>query len=201
MPKLEFFWDVGSPYTYLASTQLAALGERTGATIVTRPFLVGGVFKAVGNHMPASIPPKASYLGADLARWREHLGVQLLIPVAEVVFPINSLTTMRAACAVEDQDATRFMHTVMAGYWQQGIDVGEKTQLHGVLADAGFDADALIAATSDQAIKDKLRANTEEAVARGAFGAPTWFVGDQHFFGNDRLHFVEKALRSKPTVS
>lgn len=195
-PKLEFFWDVGSPYTYLASTQLAGIRSRTGAEIVTRPMLLGGVFKATGNHMPASVITKGQYMKSDLRRWRAHYGVKLLIPPDEVVFPINSLVSMRVASAIEDPaEAERFMHAIMAAYWTEGVDVSHPEAVQGVLEGHGFDAVRLVKATQDQAVKDKLRASTDEAVERGAFGAPAMFIGDQLFWGNDRLHFVEAALR------
>lgn len=193
--KLEFFWDVGSPYTYLASTQLAGMRSRTGAEIVTRPMLLGGVFKSTSNHMPAAVVQKARYMAEDLRRWRDHYGVKLLIPPDEVVFPINSLVAMRVASAIEDPaEAERFMHAVMAAYWAEGIDVSSREAVEDVLQRHGFDAAGLLEATADQVVKDRLRATTDEAVERGVFGAPAMFVKGQLFWGNDRLHFVEAAL-------
>lgn len=193
--KLEFFWDVGSAYTYLATTQLAGLRERTGAEVVLRPFLLGGLFKSVGNSMPASVPAKAMYMKQDLVRWRTRYGVKMLIPPEELLFPINSLVPMRIAVAIDDPaEAERYLHAIMAAYWTEGLDVGDAENVRAVLVRHRFDADSLFAAIGEQAVKDRLRRNTDEAAERGAFGAPTMFVGDQIFWGNDRLDFVEEAL-------
>ena len=196
MKNLEFFWDAASPYTYLASTQIPKIRERTNAQIVIRPFLLGGVFKSTGNEMPAEIPAKATWMLDDLKRWSQHYGVEMKMPITEVAFPVRSITAMRAASAVDDADSERFMHAIMAAYWARGVDIGDPTNLSNAISEAGFDAEKLMAATQDQAIKDKLRATTDEAVHRGAFGAPAMFVGKAHFWGNDRLHFVEAELTS-----
>ncbi|MFO0724019.1 MAG: 2-hydroxychromene-2-carboxylate isomerase [Myxococcota bacterium] len=195
MKKLEFFWDVGSPYTYLAMTQVKGLRDRSGATLVYRPFLLGGVFKAVGNKM-VDVVPKASNLMIDLRRWADFYRVPMKVP-PEVIFPINSLLPMRAAMAAMLQSEVvgeAYAHAVMHAYWGEGKNVSEPPVLSQVISAAGLDARALIDATEQAEVKNALRANTEEAVARGAFGAPAFFVGDQLFWGNDRLHFVEKAL-------
>jgi 2-hydroxychromene-2-carboxylate isomerase len=191
MKRVELFWDVGSPYTYLATTQIAGLAERTSATVELRPFLLGGVFKATANHMPAEVQAKARYMLQDLDRWRERYGVRFSFPS---IFPINSLLPMRVACALEGRDSERFCHAIMAAYWVDGLDAGTEPVVRGVLDGLALDAGATVARAQTQEVKDRLRKNTEEAVARGAFGAPTFFVGDQMFWGNDRLDFVEAAL-------
>ncbi len=197
MASFEFFWDVGSPYTYLAFTQLAGLEQRTGAAAKLRPFLLGGVFKSTGNNMPAAVPAKARYLAIDLHRWRMHYGVPMLMPVAEVAFPLNTLLPMRAAVAAELQHTGRvFAEALLNAYWRDGVDVSSPEALGQVAAFAGLDANSLLSAAATQEVKDALRANTDEAVARGAFGAPTVFVDDELYWGNDRLGFVEARLKS-----
>lgn len=191
---MEFFWDVSSPYTYLAWTQLGAL-TRTGAAVRYRPFLLGGVFKASGNVAPAVVPAKGIYLSKDLERWRAHHGVALKLPIAEVTFPINSVLPMRLAAALSAQgQAEQICAALMRTYWQDGLDVSEPEVLTTMLQGMGLDAEALLAQAGTQPVKDSLRSASDEAVARGAFGAPTFFVKDQMFFGHDRMHFVQAAL-------
>jgi 2-hydroxychromene-2-carboxylate isomerase len=198
VPCLEFFWDVGSPYTYLASTQLDALRERTAAEVRWRPFLLGGVFKGVGNTMPASVLAKAQYMKADLRRWSARYGVKILVPPDEVIFPINSLTAMRCAVAAERAGfgaGVRFAKAAFSAYWTEGRDLSQPGEVQNAAAAAGIDGATLLAASSEQAVKDELRANTEEAIRRGAFGAPALFIGEELYWGNDRLDFVERRLR------
>lgn len=199
MRKVELFWDIGSPYTYLVVTQMEGLRQRTGSEIVYRPFLLGGVFKASGNSMPAAIPAKAIYMLEDLKRWRDHYRVPLKLPTEGLVFPLNSLLPMRAAVAAGKQGAGgRFCHALFDRYWGQGRDVSLPDEVASVLGSIGLDGPALLAATATQEVKDELRANTEEAVRRGAFGAPAMFIDDEHYWGNDRLHFIEEKLKERP---
>lgn len=193
---IEFFWDVSSPYTYLASTQVDGLVERSGETVKYRPFLLGGVFKASANVAPGANPAKATYMVGDLTRWRETYGVPMLMPVQEVVFPINSVLPMRTAIAVGEDKAREYLHAVMKAYWVDGKDVSTPDVVREVLASIGVDADATLAKTQDQAVKDELRKNSDEAVERGAFGAPTFFVGEDMYWGNDRLEMLERRLRT-----
>lgn len=193
--KVEFFWDVASPYTYLASTQLEDLGRRTGAEIVYRPFLLGGVFKATGNAAPALVQAKGMYMAKDLARWRRHYDVPMKMPVQEVTFPIVSVLPMRVATAADSKGQGKaFCHAVMRAYWEQAKDVSEQGVLREVIAEVGLDPDAVLEAATSPEVKDRLREISDEAVSRGAFGAPTFFVGDAMYFGNDRMHFLERAL-------
>jgi 2-hydroxychromene-2-carboxylate isomerase len=193
--SVEFFWDVSSPYTYLASTQLPALAERTQAEVVYRPFLLGGVFKASGNVAPAVVPARAVYLSQDLDRWRKKYRVPMRLPVAEVTFPINGVLPMRVATAVARHGlGAEFCHAVMRAYWEEGRDVSEAATLSEVVSQLALDPAAILAEAVSPAVKDALRAASDEAVARGAFGAPTMFVDGAMFFGNDRLEFVEAAL-------
>lgn len=195
MAKLEFFWDVGSPYTYLASTQMDGLRQRTGAEIVFRPFLLGGVFRSTGNEMPAAVQAKAAYMTDDLRRWGDEYGVEMRLP-GDAPFPLNTLLPMRAAVAVDQAGKGEvYCHAVFAAYWREGRDVSQPEELSRVLGGIGVDPAAIADAAQSQAVKDALRQASDEAVERGAFGAPTFFIGDEMFWGNDRLHHVERRLQ------
>jgi 2-hydroxychromene-2-carboxylate isomerase len=194
MAHLEFFFDYGSPYSYLASSRLPALVERTSAELRYRPMLLGGVFKATGNRSPAaeSCEAKRSYGALELRRWVAHLGVPFR---GNPHFPINTLLLMRTAVAAQRAGVFEPFHRfVYPAFWAEGENLGEPEVVVRVLEKAGLEGRALLEAAGDPAVKAELRASTEEAVARGAFGAPTFFVGDEMFFGNDRLDFVERAL-------
>lgn len=193
---VEFFFDLGSPASYLAHTQLPELCRETGATLVYRPMLLGGVFQATGNASPAMIPAKRRYMIRDLARFAERYGVPMRF---NPHFPINTLTLMRLLVAVQLHQPERFAEAVRVLFqaiWVDGVNMGDPAKVAGVLAAAGFDAAALQTQIAEPQVKDALKATTEEAVKRGVFGAPTCFVGEEMFFGQDRLDFVREALGS-----
>lgn len=192
--RLEFFFDYGSPYSYFADTQLPALAERTGCEIVFRPMLLGGVFKAVGGHSPAAEPIEAKrrHFAVELRRAVKHYGVPFQSPPG---FPVNTLQIMRTAhAALRDGVFETFHAAVFRAFWAEGQGVGDLRIFASVLAAAGLDAERLLAASLDPGVKAELRETTEEAVERGAFGAPTFFLEDEMFFGADRLPFLERAL-------
>ena len=191
---VEFFFDVGSPTSYLAWTQLPAIAAQTGSAVVWRPMLLGGVFKATGNASPVTVPAKGRWMFDDIARWARRYGVPLAF---NPHFPINTLTLMRMAAGLlqrQPADFERYGTAVFNALWQRQQNLGDPAVLATVLRDAGFDPEALLALAADPAVKAALVATTEEAVARGVFGAPTFFVGEQMFFGQDRLDFVREAL-------
>ena len=191
--RLEHFFDYGSPFSYLANTQLAALGERTGAEIVYRPMLLGGLFKAVGNSPPINVPAKANHLSTDLLRWAKHYGVAVAF---NPHFPINTVGLMRGALAALELSVFPAYHqAIFHAMWGEPTNLGDEKVVRQVLEKAGLDAQSLLELAQQQQIKDRLRQSTEEAATRGAFGAPTFFVGEEMFFGNDRMEFVEAALR------
>lgn len=194
--RLEFFWDVASPYTYLASTQLPGLIARTNVEVTYRPFLLGGVFRSAGIVMPGANPVKAGYMMKDLARWRDHYGVAMRMPVQDVVFPVNSILPMRVACGVEEAHAEPYLHAIMKAYWVDGNDPSAPETVRSVLTSIGADADAILERATTPEVKDRLRENSDEAVSRGAFGAPSMFLGEDLYFGNDRLEMVERRLRT-----
>jgi 2-hydroxychromene-2-carboxylate isomerase len=190
--EVEFFFDYGSPFSYLADSQLKGLAERTGARVIYRPMLLGGVFKETGNSSPITIEAKRKYMNADLERWAKHYGVP---PLHNPHFPINTIRLMRGAVAAERLEVFAAYHrAVYDAFWREGLNLGDAAVVRGVLERAGLDAERIAAVSEEHAVKDALRVTTEAAVARGAFGAPTFFVGEQMFWGNDRLMFVEQAL-------
>ena len=191
---VEFFFDLGSPASYLAHTQLPALCRDCGAALVYRPMLLGGVFQATGNASPAMIPAKGRYMIRDLARYAERYGVPMRF---NPHFPINTLTLMRLLVAVQLHQPERLDDALQALFqatWVDGVNMGDPARVAEVLAAAGLDAAALQQQIGEPAVKEALKATTEEAVRRGVFGAPTCFVGDDMYFGQDRLEFVREAL-------
>jgi 2-hydroxychromene-2-carboxylate isomerase len=191
--QVEFYFDFGSPYSYLAYKALPAIAAAHAAQIVWRPMLLGGVFKASGNHSPAEIPAKSTWLQRDLQRWAARYGA---VFNNNPHFPINTLTLMRGAAGMQmhGPDFPKYTEAIFNAMWEQPRNLGEPAELAAVLRQAGFDADAFLSLVNDPAVKQQLKKNTEEAVARGVFGAPTFFVGEQMFWGQDRLDFVAEAL-------
>ena len=191
---VEFFFDVGSPATYLAWTQLPGLCAAAGTTLVHRPMLVGAVFKATGNASPITIPAKGRWVIEDLSRHARRYGVPLAL---NPHFPVNTLLPMRVVTGAQRERPAEFdalVGIVFRAMWVEKRNIGDPSVLGGVLVAAGLDAEALLALAERQDVKDALKANTEEAIRRGAFGAPTMFVGDEMYFGQDRLDFVREAL-------
>ncbi|NOV22334.1 2-hydroxychromene-2-carboxylate isomerase [Cupriavidus necator] len=192
--QVEFFFDFGSPYSYLAWKELPRVAQRTGATIVWRPILLGGVFKATGNHSPAEVPAKAGWLHGDTARWARRYGVPFR---QNPHFPVNTLMLMRGATGYLRHDEATFLRYADAMFnamWEHGRNLNHPAEIGAVLTAAGFDPQAALALVDDPEVKQALKRDTEHAVTRGVFGAPSFIVGDELFWGNDRLLFVEEAL-------
>jgi 2-hydroxychromene-2-carboxylate isomerase len=192
--QVEFFLDVGSPTTYLAWTQLPRLCREAGAALKVRPMLLGAVFQATGNASPANVPAKGRYMNADMARFARRYGVPLAI---NPHFPVNTLMLMRAATGVQLRMPDRldaYLDGVFRAMWVEPLNLNDPGLVAEAWRAAGFDPQALLALAGEAEVKTALRATTDEAVARGVFGAPTMFVGDEMFFGQDRLDFVREAL-------
>ncbi|MEX2519001.1 MAG: 2-hydroxychromene-2-carboxylate isomerase [Paracoccaceae bacterium] len=184
--KIEFFFDFGSPAAYLAWTQLSRL-EAAGE-VALRPFLLGGVFKATGNASPVVIPAKSKWMNEDLGRWAARYSAPLKFPRG---FPLNTIAPMRGAAALEgDPRFTTYVTAVYEAIFGRGEDISDPKVLGGALKAAGLESKPILAQMTDEGVKAKLKATTEEAVARGAFGAPTFYVGDEMHFGNDRIDWV-----------
>ena len=190
---VEFFYDFGSPTVYLAATQLPDIAASVGATIDWRPMLLGGVFKSTGNQSPVVVPAKAAYMNNDLKRFAKRYGVPFRF---NPHFPINTLALMRGAVAYQDDAvaSSTYRDAIFTAIWVEARNLNEPDVIGQVLSAARLDPAELMNRIGQQAVKDQLIANTEEAVNRGVFGAPTFFVGEQMFFGQDRLDFVTEAL-------
>jgi 2-hydroxychromene-2-carboxylate isomerase len=191
---LEFFFDYGSPFSYLADTQLASLARGTGARVSYRPMLLGAVLKATGNSSPMTVPAKGAYMGRELERWAKRYGV----PFAANPFPFrsNTLRLMRGATASQRLGTFEsYQGVVFHAVWGKPQDLGDESVLRRLLDGAGIDSERLLRTIDDEETKTALRRTTDEAVERGVFGAPTFFVGGEMFWGNDRLDWVEQALR------
>ncbi len=191
---VEFFFDYGSPSTFLAYTQLGRLEKNTGATVVHRPLVLGAVFKATGNTSPLACAAKKKWMLTDLKRFAARYDVPFTM---NPHFPLNTLALMRGAIvAGRESCLTDYSDAVFKAIWEKEVDLSDPENIQDMLMAAGLEADMFMREVNDPAIKDKLKAVTEEAIERGVFGAPTFFVGDQMFFGQDRLDFVEEALNN-----
>jgi len=191
---VEFLFDFGSPAAYLAWTQLPRLASDTGAAVDAQPLLLGGVFQATGNRAPITVPLKGSYLFKDLNRFARRYGVPL---VMNPHFPINTITLMRIDVGLLDAGHAQlqaYRDAVFRAIWVERRNMGDADTVAEVLTAAGLDAPALMAMAADPRVKEALKTRTQQAVERGVFGAPTFFVGDEMFWGQDRLDFVRAAL-------
>jgi 2-hydroxychromene-2-carboxylate isomerase len=198
MARVEFFYDYSSPWTYLAFTRIEELCRRHGAELVWRPILVGGIFNTVNPSVYESrerpVPAKARYMWKDLHDWMRLQNVTMKFPPS--VFPVNSVKALRGALlAIEHGCIGPYSARVFAAYFGEDRDISRDDVLRPIVEEVGLDPDAFFAAIATQPFKDRIRANTDECVARGGFGSPTMFVdGDDMYFGNDRLVLVEAAL-------
>jgi len=192
--QVEFFFDFGSPYSYLAYKELPRVAARTGATIVWRPMLLGGVFKATGNHSPMEIPAKRQWSDGDLDCWARRYGVPFRL---NPHFPINTLALMRGAIGYQRKAEAAFhqyVDAIFTAMWETGRNLNDPVEIGKVLVAAGLDPREALAMLDDAEVKADLKRVTEEAVARGIFGAPSFIVEDKLYWGNDRLLFVEEQL-------
>ncbi len=201
-PLIEFFFDCSSPWTYLAFSGIEPLAAEYGAEIRWRPFLVGGVFNTVNPSVYASrehpVPAKQAYMRKDLQDWARAAGLRIRFPPS--VFPVNSVKAMRGCLLLEAEGGlVPFARAVFDAYWGEDKDVSQDAVLAEICTGLGIDPRRFFAGIADAAIKDRLRANTEELVCRGGFGTPTLFLdGDDMYFGNDRLPLLREALDKRP---
>ena len=194
---LELIFDFGSPNAYLCMKALPELLDRTGADLVITPCLLGGIFKATGNKAPmvqyADAPAKLAYENLEMRRFIERHGLTKFR--VNPHFPVNTLTIMRGAIVADDEGTLDdYVDAVNRAMWEDGLKMDDPEVIAAFLSANGFDGPALLARTQEPDIKARLIANTEAAIARGAFGIPTFFVGSEMFFGKDRLAQVEEAL-------
>lgn len=193
--QVDFYFDFGSPTSYLAWTQLPKITQAADAKLNLIPILLGGVHKATGNSSPGTVPRKAAWMDQDLTRYAARYNVPYK---HNPHFPINTMHLMRGATGYQLHKPAAFDTYAAAIYramWVDGKNLADQAVLGEVLQQAGLDPNEFLAFNQDPAVKDKLRLDTEAAVERGIFGAPTMFVGDQMHFGQDRLEWVKEALQ------
>ncbi len=197
--RIEFLFDFGSPNAYLCHKVIPGIEQRSGLRFEYVPVLLGGLFKLANNRSPAEsladIPHKRAYEQLEFQRFitRHRLSAFRFNPH----FPVNTLKIMRAACAARRSGCfERYVDAVYAAMWERGLNMADDAQILSVLAEAGLDGAALVALSQQPEVKAELLALTERAYQRGAFGSPTFFVGDQIYFGKERLGEVEEAARA-----
>jgi 2-hydroxychromene-2-carboxylate isomerase len=199
-PRVEFQFDFGSPNAYLAHLVIPAIERRTAVQFAYVPVLLGGVFKATGNVSPAislrGIKNKPEYEALEMRRFLARHGITRF--ALNPHFPVNTLQIMRGAVAALRLGCfARYVDEVYRHMWVEPRKLDEPDVIHAALVESGLPADELIALSADPGVKQELLANTERAVARGVFGSPSFFVGDELFFGKDRLREVEEEIEAQ----
>jgi 2-hydroxychromene-2-carboxylate isomerase len=192
----DYYFDFGSLASYLAHTQLCKIQADTGATPVYLPMLLGAVFKATGNVSPVSVPSKGKYIFVDFKRFADSYGVELN---NNPFFPIITTTLMRMLTGLQmrsDDRMYEFMDVIYKAIWVDALNLNDPQVVEQVLNNAHFDSADLLHVANEQATKDRLRDVTTQAVERGVFGAPTFFVDHQMFWGQDRIEQLKSALKS-----
>ena len=194
---IEFFFDCSSPWTYLAFHNILNIAPQFDATIEWRPILVGGIFNTINPSVyqsrERSVPAKARYAQKDLADWARVAGLKIIRPT---IFPVNSVKAMRG-CIVQEPEGrlVAFARAVFEAYWADDRDIADDAVLADICWKIGGDPQAFFTGIARQTIKDKLRQNTDELMARGGFGSPTIYLDrEDMYFGNDRLPLVRAAL-------
>jgi 2-hydroxychromene-2-carboxylate isomerase len=202
MNRVEFFYDYSSPWTYLAFTRIEELCRRRGAELVWRPMLVGGLFNTVNPSVYEArehpVPAKTRYMFKDLHDWARLYEIAIKFPPS--VFPVNSVKALRGALVALEHDCiSRYSARVFHAYFGEDRDISRDDVLRAIVVEVGLDPDAFFAAIATTDAKDRIRSNTDECAHRGGFGSPTIFLGDDMYFGNDRLVLVEAALARAAT--
>lgn len=193
--SFEFFYDYTSPTAYIGDYAARRVAERTGAEMIYRPMFLGGVMQATGNRPPGMVPAKGKYMGTDVPRCAARYGLHFQFNPA---FPVKTLNILRATLGLDNKpdDQARFRDACWARIWGADgpRDLGQTDEITAMCEAIGLDAEEILAMGRDDTLKAKLSANTEEAIERGVFGAPSFFIGDEMFFGHDRLDYVEECL-------
>jgi 2-hydroxychromene-2-carboxylate isomerase len=209
---IEFFFDCSSPWTYLAFHNIQPMAAELNEPIHWRPILVGGIFNSVNPSVYAMrenpVPAKMAYMLKDLQDWSRQAGLKVVMPPK--VFPVNSVKAMRGCIWLDSLDQTqrsappqmvKFATAVFEAYWADQADVSQDDVLADICEATGINVKSFFEGIAQAAIKDQLKANTEEVIRRGGFGSPTMFVGDDMYFGNDRLGLVRTALLARRSMS
>ncbi len=196
---IEFFFDCSSPWTYLAFHIIQPLVREFGVDISRRPILVGGIFNSVNPSVYASretpVPAKQRYMKKDIADWARSAGLAIKMP--PTVFPVNSVKAMRG-CVWLGAEMVPFARAVFEAYWGDDKDISKDDVLTAICVRTGIDPAKFFAGIGEQSIKDQLKANTDEVIARGGFGSPTIYLDKTDmYFGNDRLPLIREALQRR----
>lgn len=198
---IEFFFDCSSPWTYLAFHSIPPIAAEFGEDIAWKPILVGGVFNAVNPSVYAArenpVPAKAAYMLKDLADWARASGLTIRMPPS--VFPVSSVKAMRGCVFLEPEGKlVDFARATFEAYWGRDVDISKDEALADICISVGVEPARFFAGVARAEVKEALRANTDELIARGGFGSPTIFVdGDDMYFGNDRAPLIHAALARK----
>jgi 2-hydroxychromene-2-carboxylate isomerase len=198
MAKLDFFFDFGSPNAYYSYKVLPDILARTGAEMEIHPVLLGGLFKITGNQ-----PPMMAFEGVKGKLEYEMLESKRFVEKHKLTdfkfnahFPVNTIGIMRGLLAAQELDCEKqYIDVVLSAMWEQSLKMDDPEVMAKVLSEGGLDAEAILELIQTDPIKEKLKTNTQATADRGAFGIPTFFVGDEMFFGKDRLEQVEEALK------
>jgi len=195
--KVEFHFDFGSPNTYFCHKLIPAIAERTGAEFTYFPILLGGVFKLTNNQPPmmqfANVKHKSDYMRKEMVRFIEDH--QMTKFKMNPNFPVMTVALMRCAIIAEEEGyLDKYVDAVYSSMWEEGLKMDDPEIIKSALDQADMDGEHMLARTQEQGIKDKLMQNTNMSVERGNFGAPTFFIGDEMFFGKDRLDAVEREI-------
>ncbi len=195
--KLEFFFDYISPFSYVANAAVQQVSDRTGTDVVYRPMFLGAVMQGAGNRPPGLVPAKGIYMEKDLRRCSARYGLPFRM---NPHFPlVNTRPLLRATCGLEGDRQRAFIDACFSHMWAtpEPLNPADESSIRAMCDAEGFDFDEISRLSEDEANKAAMKQNTDEALARGAFGAPTFFVGDEMFFGHDRLDYAEEALRAQ----
>ena len=196
---IEFYFDCSSPWTYLAFSEIVSLSQRHELEIEWKPVLVGGVFNSVNQDVYEFRKKpnlfKLNYSNDDLHLWSKVRGISISFPE---VFPVNSVKAMRGCLfAKKENKLAKFANNVFKAYWSEGIDISQEDLLCSIAKNSNLDIEEFKKYIASHEAKDLLIENTDELIERGGFGSPTFFYKEKMFFGNDRLHLLEEAIRKK----
>ncbi|OTG66385.1 2-hydroxychromene-2-carboxylate isomerase [Acinetobacter silvestris] len=194
MKQVEFYFDLGSPYSYLGFYQIQKIAAEKQAEIIWKPMLLGGVFKATGNSSPLMVPAKAKYSMLDLKRCSKFWDIPVKM---NPYFPINTLSLMRLVTAIQLYQPQRFVEVTTGLFnamFRVPRNLNDQQEFIQLTSELGLESEQVQSWLNDEQVKAQLKAITEQAIELGVFGAPTWFVNDEMFWGVDHLHFVELAL-------
>lgn len=194
MKQIVFYFDLGSPYSFVGFHRIQQIAQQYQAEIVWKPMLLGGVFKATGNNSPMAVPAKARYSMIDLGRWSKLWNIPVQM---NPYFPINTLNLMRIITAVQIYQPENFqkvLNGLFDAMFGNPRNLNDINELANVTQKLDLEVPQVQAWLADEQVKAQLKSVTDEAIERGVFGAPTWFVGDEMFWGVDHLHFLEMEL-------